>query len=77
MMQVKDLRERGYGASEIASKAGIAPFIVKKSLAQSAQFEMDELYRAVKDCVEAEEAVKTGHLGDCLAVEMVIVKYSQ
>lgn len=77
MMQVKDLRERGYGASEIASKAGIAPFIVKKTLAQSAQFEMDELYRAVKDCVEAEEAVKTGRLGDCLAVEMVIVKYSQ
>lgn len=77
MMQVKDLRERGYGASEIASKAGIAPFIVKKSLAQSAQFEMDELYRAVKDCVEAEEAVKTGRLGDSLAVEMVIVKYSQ
>ena len=38
---------------------------------------MDELYRAVKDCVEAEEAVKTGRLGDCLAVEMVIVKYSQ
>lgn len=77
MMQVKDLRERGYGASEIASKAGIAPFIVKKSLAQSAQFEIDELYRAVKDCVEAEEAVKTGRLGDSLAVEMVIVKYSQ
>lgn len=77
MMQIKDLRERGYGASEIASKAGIAPFIVKKSLAQSAQFEMDELCRAVKDCVEAEEAVKTGRLGDSLAVEMVIVKYSQ
>lgn len=77
MMQVKDLRERGYGASEIASKAGIAPFIVKKTLAQSAQFEMEELYRAVKDCVEAEKAVKTGRLGDCLAVEMVIVKYSQ
>ncbi len=77
MMQIKDLRERGYGVSEIASKAGIAPFIVKKSLAQSAQFEMDELCRAVKDCVEAEEAVKTGRLGDSLAVEMVIVKYSQ
>lgn len=77
MMQVKDLRERGYGASEIASKAGIAPFIVKKSLAQSAQFEMDELCRAVKDCIEAEEAVKTGRLGDSLAVEMVIVKYSR
>lgn len=77
MMQIKDLRERGYGASEIASKAGIAPFIVKKSLAQSAQFEMDELCKAVKDCVEAEEAVKTGRLGDSLAVEMVIVKYSQ
>lgn len=77
MMQIKDLRERGYGASEIASKAGIAPFIVKKSLAQASHFEMDELCRAVKDCVEAEEAVKTGRLGDSLAVELVIVKHSQ
>lgn len=77
MMQIKDLRERGYGASEIASKAGIAPFIVKKSLAQASHFEMDELCRAVKDCVEAEEAVKTGRLGDSLAVELVIMKHSQ
>lgn len=77
MMQIKDLRERGYGASEIASKAGIAPFIVKKSLAQASHFEMDELCGAVKDCVEAEEAVKTGRLGDSLAVELVIVKHSQ
>ncbi len=77
MLQIKDLRERGYQAQEIASKAGIAPFIVKKSLSQAAHFEMKELVRAVKDCVEAEEAVKTGRLTDSLAVELVIVKYSQ
>ena len=77
LLQIKDLRERGYDAQAIASKAGIAPFIVKRSLAQAERFSIEELKRAVSDCVSAEEAVKTGRLGDRLAVELLIVQYSQ
>lgn len=76
MLQVKDLREQGYDNPTIATKAGVAPFVVKRSLSQASRFSKETLRRAVEDCVEAEEAVKTGRLGDRLAVEMVIVKYS-
>lgn len=76
MLQLKSLREQGYDSGTVASKAGVAPFIAKKSLAQAASFSMETLRQAVEDCVEAEEAVKTGRLGDRLAVELLIVKYS-
>ena len=76
MLQIQDLRDQGYDSKTIASRAGIAPFIVRKSLAQAGHFTKETLLRAVKDCVDAEEAVKTGRLGDRLAVEMVIVRYS-
>ncbi|MDO4322020.1 MAG: DNA polymerase III subunit delta [Lachnospiraceae bacterium] len=77
MLQLKDLREQGLDSAAIASRAGVAPFIAKRSLAQAGRFEKQELRQAVEDCVAAEEAVKTGRLGDRLAVEMLIVKYSQ
>lgn len=76
MYQLKDLREQGLDAGAVASKAGLAPFIVKKSLAQASRFSMETLRQAVEDCVKAEEDVKTGRLGDRLAVELLIVKYS-
>lgn len=76
LLQIKDLREQGYDQGTIASKAGIAPFIVKRSLSQAARFEKAVLRQAVEDCVNSEEAVKTGRLGDRMAVELLIVKYS-
>lgn len=76
LLQVKDLREQGYDNTNIASKAGLAPFIVKRSISQAGRFPKATLQQAVQDCVEAEEAVKTGRLGDRLAVEMLIVRYS-
>ena len=76
MLQVQDLRDQGYDSSSIASKAGMAPFIVKRSMAQAGRFSKAILRQAVEDCVDAEESVKTGKLGDRLAVEMLIVKYS-
>ena len=35
-----------------------------------------KLQQAVEDCVEMEQAVKSGKLGDRLAVEMLIIRYS-
>ena len=76
MLQLKDLRAQGYDSQTVASKAGIAPFIAKRSLAQAAKFELPVLQQAVEDCVEMEQAVKSGKLGDRLAVEMLIIRYS-
>lgn len=76
MLQLKDLRAQGYDSQTVASKAGIVPFIAKRSLAQAAKFELPVLQQAVEDCVEMEQAVKSGKLGDRLAVEMLIIRYS-
>lgn len=73
---VKDLREQGCDQMTIAAKLGLKPFIVKRSISQAGRFTKETLQQMVKDCVEAEEAVKTGRLGELLAVEMLIVKYS-
>lgn len=77
MLQIKDLREQGYDSGAIAQKSGMAPFIVKRSLSQAGRFSVKKLREIVEDCVKAEEDVKTGRLGDRLAVEMLIVKFSE
>lgn len=76
MFQIRDLRDRGMDRDTIAGKTGLAPFIVKRLLGQISRFSLQDLRHAVEDCVDAEEAIKTGKLGDRLAVEMLIVKYS-
>lgn len=77
LYQVKLLSEEGLSSGEIAKKAGIVPFAMKKYQAQAKSFSKEELRMAVEECVEAEEQVKTGKMGDRLAVELVIMKYSQ
>lgn len=76
MLQLRDLRDQGFDNKTIASKAGLAPFIVTKLLGQASHYDKEKLQRAVTDCVEAEASVKTGRLGDRLAVELLIIKYS-
>lgn len=77
LLLVKGLMARGYDKSTIASKAGIAPFVASRCMAQSKSFTHEQLKAAVEDCVDAEEAVKTGKMGDVMSVELLLVKYSQ
>ncbi len=76
LYQVKELNAEGMPASEIAKQAGIMPFAVKRYLAQAKQFTKEQLRKAVEECVESEEAVKTGLMNDRLSVELLIMKYS-
>lgn len=76
LLQVKELKNKGCDANVIGEKVGLAGFIAKKYIAQAAKFKETELRAAVRDCVEAEEAVKTGRMNDIMSVELLIVKYS-
>ncbi|WP_461811679.1 DNA polymerase III subunit delta [Faecalimonas sp.] len=76
LMEVKEMVEQGYGKKEIASKAGLHPFAVGKYIEQSKRFSQKELRSILEESVDIEERVKTGRLGDVLAVELFIVKYS-
>lgn len=76
LLQLKSLSGQGLDKSELAKKAGIPPFALGKYQAQCRRFSVPELRQAVEDCVNTEERVKTGQMGDQISVELLIVKYS-
>jgi DNA polymerase-3 subunit delta len=50
----------------------VPPFVAGKLSSQAAAFTKEQLISYVQTCVDAEEAVKTGRMGDRLAVELLI-----
>lgn len=73
LLQVKSMKNKGYGNKDMASAIGVPPFAVGKYAAQAAKFKTAVLKRAVIRCVEAEEAVKTGRMNDVMSVEILIM----
>lgn len=76
LLQVKELKGKGYQNKTIGEKVGLPGFIAGKYVAQASHFHMAEIRSAVEECVAAEEAVKTGRMNDSMSVEMLIIKYS-
>jgi DNA polymerase-3 subunit delta len=76
LMQVKGMADKGFDYKNMASKAGVPEFAVRKYLGQARKFTNSQLMAAVKDGVQAEEDVKTGQMSDRLSVELFLVKYS-
>ncbi len=76
LLQIKELSGKGYDQKFIASQAGIPEFAVRKNQGQARSFTSKQLIEAVTECVEMEEAVKTGNMNDRMAVELLIVSYS-
>jgi len=59
----------------IAKELALHPFVAKECTRQSARFTGALLKQALRDCLDADIAIKTGGMTDRLAVEMLIVKY--
>lgn len=76
LMQTKEMLEEGKGQQEIGRTLGIPGFAVRRYVDCVKRYDKEELRRAVEDLAGAEEAVKTGRLGDTLSVELLIVQYS-
>lgn len=76
LLQVKELQKKGYPAKTIGENVGLPGFVAGKYVSQAAKFSTRDLRRAVTDCVEAEEAVKTGRINDVLSVELLLIRYS-
>lgn len=77
LLQVKEMKAKGYQESDIAKKTGLNPYFLKKKyIPQAARFQLPQLTDALKTCVEAEECVKTGHMLDKLSVELLIIGLS-
>ena len=76
LLLVKQMAGEGVSQNEIAARLGIPAFAVRNAEACARAYKEKELEAAIRDFVDAEEAVKTGRLGDVLSVELLIVKYS-
>ena len=73
LLQTKELKNRGHDNKTIASKIGVPPFAAGKYVAQASHFKTSVLKNAVKQCVEIEEAVKSGRMNDMMSVEILIL----
>ena len=73
LLQTKELKNRGHDNKTIASKIGVPPFAAGKYVAQASHFKTSVLKNAVKQCVETEEAVKSGRMNDMMSVEILIL----
>ena len=76
LLQVKELKSKGFDNKSIASKVNLPGFVVGKYLNQASRFKMADLKEAVVACVDTDHAVKSGNLNDRMGVELLIVRYS-
>ena len=72
ILLVRELQAARLPNREIAAKAGIPSFAVSKYGALCRQYTSPQLRAIIEELTEAEEAVKTGRLGDVLSVELAI-----
>jgi len=77
LLQVRSMVEHNMDNQEIADKAGLRSFAVRRYRSQASRFSTKQLKEALNDCAQAEEDVKTGRLDDRLSVELLLVKYSK
>ncbi len=77
LLQIKELKNKGYSQAAMAAKTGLHGFVVGKYERQAAGFKTEELKKALEACVEADEQVKRGQMTDTMSVELLLVQYSR
>ncbi len=77
LLQVKELRERGAGRDAIASACRLQPFVVTRYMNQASRFSREQLEENMREAVDLEDAVKKGNMKDSLAVELLLVRFSE
>lgn len=76
LLQVKTMVAAGMEQNQIADRAGLRSFTIRRYRSEAGHFSVQKLKEALRDCARAEEDVKTGQLDDRLSVELILVKYS-
>lgn len=79
LLQVKLLKERRFSEKQIAEKMGFKgkrQYAIGKIAEQGRRFSIQKTRSVLEECIELEEAVKTGRLAEPLSVELLIIKYA-
>lgn len=73
LLQTKMLMEGGYNNALIAKELKLPQFVANKNAALAAKFRRVTLQKALTECVQTEEDIKSGRLQEGIGVEMLIV----
>lgn len=77
ILQTKLLLEQGVNRQGIASMIKIPTFVLDKNINQARNFSTLQLKKALKECLDAEVAMKTGKMDITLGLELLIIQYSK
>lgn len=77
LLQVKELKTKGFDHKTIGARVGLSPYIVEKYVTQASKFRSFQLREALTRCVEAEEAVKNGKMNDVMSIEVLMMSMLQ
>ncbi len=75
LLLVKSLAERRMGVGQIASAAGMAPFVVEKALTLARQFSFAQLEAAHRSLLEADLALKRSKMTADMALDLLVVSF--
>lgn len=76
ILQITQMDNRSIPRSEIARQVSIPSFVVGKYLEQGRRYNRQSLEEILLKCADMEEAVKTGKMTDVIAVELLIIAFS-
>jgi len=71
LLQIKDLLEQKKSSYEIAQISHIHPYVVRKSIFQLQNFNMDELKEIYQGLEDADIKIKTGKIDGVLALDLL------
>ncbi len=77
LLQMKDLKKRGFDNKAMAAKVGVPPFTVAKYVKQAGMYKTAQLKAGLEHCIKADEAIKTGALQDKMSVELLIFELTK
>ena len=77
LMQVKLLSDRDMPAHQIASAAGIAPFVVEKSLRLARRFTFAQLEAAHRALLEIDTSLKRSRMTPELALDLLALEFGK
>jgi DNA polymerase-3 subunit delta len=69
------LRRRGGNVTEVSSMLGVSPYEGQKVWQQSARMSMEQLVKALSECLNTDLTLKTGGGDPGLLLEMMIIKF--
>ena len=75
LILVKELSQKGMRAAEIASTAGLSPFVAEKALRQIGKFTVSQLENSYRQLLATDAALKRSRMTPEMALDLLVVNF--